>query len=326
MDENLPRKLSTDDVAIGGAGHLFLHNGAHHVYQIASGQRPPLAAAFATFRRNILGRHATVTANGAQYLHIIFPDKQSVLNRHYVIPNPVCLGEQHLLASPEVADFVYYPLQELRQDTGDVFFHTDTHLCDRGNILVASNLATLLTGEDQTVSLASLLSCLSHAAEYSGDLGARFNPPISHLEQFIRIAWPLAVYSNGLTGGNNGTADIIFSPQARYRKRVLLVGDSFLRGSMRFLSYFFTELLFLRSPYFHEEVFLAMKPDVVVTANVERYLYACLADEKRGAFCMIPHVNELAYAPSKEFAEAFSAVLSYPRTPYQTFVDKIFSS
>jgi hypothetical protein len=60
--------------------------------------------------------------------------------------------------------------------------------------------------------------------------------------------------------------------------------------------------------------------DIVITENVERYLDTCLNDEDRPNFMLFPYLGEETYVPDKEFAEALSAVLSYPRAPYINYV------
>jgi hypothetical protein len=231
-----------------------------------------------------------------------------------------------LAASPEVSGLVFYPLELLRSEDTKMFLHTDTHMTDQGNIIATSKLVEILTGDDQSSHRDRLLANLLVEAEFSGDLGSRFTPAVGHIEKNMRIFWPYRVFTNGLTGGNNGTVDIMFSPEAVYRKRVLLCGDSFLRSSIRFLSYFFSEILFLRTPYFYDDIFHAMQPDLVVTSNVERYLYSCLADTDRVSFHMIPYMSSLNYAPGREFAAAYSAITAYPRSPYWKFVDTVLPS
>ena len=79
-------------------------------------------------------------------------------------------------------------------------------------------------------------------------------------------------------------------------------------------------MYFYRTGHFHEELAALIQPDVLITENVERYLDTPLADEARPHFLLYPILQGQSYAPAKEFAEAFSAVLSYPRSPYWDFL------
>src|SRR5262249_32802344 len=128
---------------------------------------------------------------------------------------------------------------------------------------------------------------------------------------------------NNVSGGNNGIIDIIFRNEPYYQKRLLVFGDSFGRGLAAVLSHFFSETIFLRTPFFHREIFEQIGPDYVITQNVERYLSFCQADDMRPSFFMYPYLGKGVYAPTREFCEAFSAVLSYPRRPYLEFADSM---
>ena len=59
------------------------------------------------------------------------------------------------------------------------------------------------------------------------------------------------------------------------------------------LSYYFTEILFLRTPFFHPEIFEQVTPDILITQNVERYLASCQPDEVRPSFFMYPYLTGL---------------------------------
>ena len=114
--------------------------------------------------------------------------------------------------------------------------------------------------------------------------------------------------------------DLRFSFQPLYAKRLLFFGDSFGREACKLLSFFFKEVVFARTPFFHDEIFHAMQPDYVVCENVERYLDSCSLDEQRPWYTLIPMLDARGYAPPKTFARAFSAVLSYPHAPYTDFL------
>jgi hypothetical protein len=161
-----------------------------------------------------------------------------------------------------------------------------------------------------------------HVVDWAGDLGSRFTPPLSEKRHLLRKTWPHRWFHNDLKGGNNGIVDILFGTRAVYQKRLLVFGDSFSRDLCSLLSYFFQEVVFLRTPFFHDEMFNQIKPDLVLTSNVERYLSFCESDERRPPFLLYPHLGGIEYTPDKPFAEALSAVLSYGRAPYYDFLKR----
>jgi SAM-dependent methyltransferase len=161
--------------------------------------------------------------------------------------------------------------------------------------------------------------------QHCGDLGSKLDPPVDSLETFALTNWKKFYFRNDIPGGNNGGVDIYFSPQALFAKRLLWFGDSFGRETVRFLSYFFSEILFLRTPFYHNDIVEQMCPDLIISSNVERYLASVVPDENRPLFFMYPFLTGRRYEPSSDFAEAFSAILSYPRPNYKTFVRKLFA-
>lgn len=305
-------------VIIGDDDYLFLAHGGHHVLEVITGRREISDETIRNFRDNLLFRKAEAERAGSQYRHVIFPDKQSVLVEQFPVKDFLCLGDVHLQRSPEIRDIVFYPLALLRANDS-VFRKTDTHLTDYGSALVAAALAEAFTGEDQAHRLEAIVARAVEQVE-DGDLGGRFTPPRSVRERYLRSAPGLKCFMNKLAVGNNGIVDICITPGAPYRQRVVWFGDSFGRNCVRQLANYFREIVFLRTPFFHPDIFWQIKPDILITQNVERYLEGCKPDDERPSFFMYPHLSGREYTPEQAFAEAFSAVLSYPRKPYQDFI------
>ncbi len=80
-------------VLISADGHLFLAQGNHNVLDYATGRRSIARRSFSTFEQNILARHSTCQSIGTQYQHIIFPDKQSVLQTSFPVQGVVSLQD-----------------------------------------------------------------------------------------------------------------------------------------------------------------------------------------------------------------------------------------
>jgi hypothetical protein len=189
--------------------------------------------------------------------------------------------------------------------------------------LTLAGLIEKILGEPQGQHLAELQDKLKTERLVSGDLGSKLRIPVANKEKFVALDWPLRSFHNDLQG-NDGIVDIYFSKHAVYPLRVLCFGDSFGRSFSRLASYFFSETTFLRTRYFYDDIVKQIQPDIIITENVERYLDFCASDETRPSFFMLPHLTGNMYSPSTAFAEAFSAVLSFPRAPYKIFKNKIF--
>jgi hypothetical protein len=308
-------------VLCGRDGHLFLLDGGHHVFDFVLGLRRVRPESLSNFAANIRRRAGICDAAGCRYLHVIFPDKQSVMTEQFPVEDPERLGETYLRALPEIADRVCYPLDALRA-IDSPFLKTDTHLTEAGTIAAAGEIVRSLTGDDQSRHIERLLTSEWLPAERTGDLGGRFDENSRESRPIIKRTWLAALFNNKLLGGNNGIVDIIFCKEPVYDSRLLIFGDSFGKDASSILSYFFREVVFLRTAFFHDDMFHQIKPDFVITENVERYLSACVADDARPSFFMYPYMGNAEYAPDTAFAEAFSAILSYGRPPYFDFLKK----
>jgi hypothetical protein len=309
-------------VLFGEAGHLFLADGGHAVLDFVTGRRQITAESVAIFAGNILSRWRVCAAVGVPFVHVIFPDKQSVLVEQFPYPDPICLGERYLAARPEIAPHIIYPRAELRAIGDGSFQKTDTHLTDLGTVVVTKAVLDYLFKKSHVEETKNIISGIKASQDWIGDLGGRFEPKLKETRLFYNERGSLMWFHNSLTGGNNGIVDILLNKNFVYNKRVLIFGDSFGRELARFMGFFVKEVIFLRTPYFHQEMFEQIAPDIVISDNVERYLSSCMADEARPAFMLYPYLGSGVYAPSKEFAEAFSALLSFPRKPYKEFMRK----
>jgi tetratricopeptide (TPR) repeat protein len=315
--------VTENGVLIGRNNMLFLAEGGHAVLEYASGRRKVSEESYSNFLRNLLQRHRAATSHGAIFLHVIYPDKHSVYTEDFPVDNPVLLGLQYLKRFPALAHYINYPRERLRQASKPTFMQTDTHLTDYGTILTSADIVSQLVGESQTASVASLVAGTNLDVQWSGDLGSKLSPPRSEIRFNNPMTWIRNWYHNNLTGGNNGIVDIYFNKEAAYGKRLVWFGDSFGRSACQFISYYFKEVVFLRTPFFHPDIFEQIQPDYLITQNVERYLNFVHSDDVRPSFFMYPHLSGQSYGPNGDFAKAMSAVLSYGRKPYSEFLSTI---
>ncbi|MBN1008313.1 hypothetical protein [Amphritea pacifica] len=65
---------------------------------------------------------------------------------------------------------------------------------------------------------------------------------------------------------------IKYNSRAPVKKRILAFGDGFILGAFEVLSYFFEEIIYVRSPYVLPDVADCLSPDIILTSNAERYL------------------------------------------------------
>lgn len=278
--------------------------------ELAAGAIDIPEASFANFKSNIRRRADIAAELGARYMHVIFPDKHSVLRHEYPLDRVVAISELYKERSKDASQDVLYA-SDVLEGKGAVFKRTDTHLTDLGTLLVTFELVRRL-GFDIPKSASKLLQKESFAKRlHVGDLGSRFDPQIGSEEIFFAREQRLRWFHNDLIGANNGIVDIRFSPDAFFEKRLMFFGNSFGRDCVRFLSFFFRQTVFLRTPFCHEDLARVYQPDIIITENVERYMDQVKLDSSRELFLMMPYLSGVTYNPSVEFARAFSAEFSY---------------
>ncbi len=314
-------------VLIGGGGHLFLAHGAHDVLAFAQGHRKVDPVSFQNFDANIAARRDLAGRIGARYLHVIYPDKHSVLTDLLPLAAFSRLGEMYLEKCPAARESCDYPLEVLRTLAESSFLRTDTHLSDAGNIVVVCALTSRLLGQSTGSSRQRLLDGITKERAHCGDLGGKLSPPRSFTECVLGSDWGAKVVSNRLAR-NDGIVDIWMSPAAETAGRILVFGDSFGRDMSRFLSVFFREVVFLRTPFVHPDIVDCVRPDILISQNVERYLAFVRPDEERPAFHMYPYLRPetASIAPDREFGEIFSAILNFGRSPYDVFARRAYGT
>lgn len=315
-------------VLVGLEGMLFLAGGTHRVLDEVTGARPIAEESVKAFRANHIARRRFAERRRYRFLHVITPDKQSFLGDLWPVRDKPFnrLGELLLAQLDTDGEGIDYPADVLAGLGRDAVSAVDTHYTDRGSMVLAARTAALLTGEAQDEILAGLLAGLTGMRTHTGDLGSKLNPVRRATDPAYAPALPGTLLSNDLQFGSNGILDIWINPTARYAHRLAFIGDSFGRHMSRFLSVFFREVLYLRSPHFHIELIDLYRPHVVVTQNVERYVGNMTADGRRTHFLLLPHAKGLPYTPPAAFVETLGALLAVGRPPYTRFVRTTFGT
>ena len=127
-------------VAVGKDGHLFLAGGSHFVLDYLTGKRVVDPVAIRNFEENLQGRRAMAAEREIPYLHLVAPDKHSVMRHRFPFDIHVLLGE--FVAARVNAAFLY-PVAELQSFAGgETYWKTDSHWNLAGS--VAASRAILL--------------------------------------------------------------------------------------------------------------------------------------------------------------------------------------
>ena len=300
-------------VIIGNNKNLFLCEGAHSVMAFLTQAKVPSERSFENFISNLDSRaNAILNKKNTEFLHVIFPDKHSVCYDDFPLKNFSTLTKYYLERAGEFNKHILYLQDALVSLVDRPFLLTDTHLTVHGSAISAISIVERLIGENQKSHYDELIKYITPVFNFCGDLGSKVSPQQTETQMVSASPWINALHHNWYQGGgSNGQVLLCFNSSSMFDKRLLLFGDSFGQQVSYFLSYFFKEVVFLRTPHFHQDIFERNLPDYVITSNVERYFSHVNADVDCPSFFSYPSLNTAEYTPLASFREALSKVLSY---------------
>ncbi|WP_306602698.1 hypothetical protein [Azonexus sp.] len=276
------------DVLLTRNNVAFLIGGNHGVLRFATGELTPSAESLAAFSDNIASRVVLARNANFNYLHVIFPDKQSVLSDDFPFTPLHRLGDAYMAClNPRLCPHVLWPADQLKLETKSPFLPLDTHMTDHGSLAVLRIMLQAI-GMEADGALERIGSRIVRLQRWQGDLGSKFDPPLFQEGLLLEPDWPkIRFRSPG--GFNDGMVDIVFNPEAQVDKTVLLFGDSFFRMMLSHLSAVFTRVICLRTRFLHPEMVTLIRPNIVFTGNAERYLSNVSPDTEAQAFALYPH-------------------------------------
>ena len=312
--------LTRDNVA-------FLIGGNHAVLKFATGELTPSAESFAAFRDNIAGRIALARNADCSYLHVIFPDKQSVLSDDFPFTPLHRLGDAYMARlDPALRPHVLWPADQLKLETNSPFLPLDTHMTDHGSLAVLRMMLQAI-GMEADVALERIRSRIVRSQRWKGDLGSKFDPPLFQQGLLLEPDWPQNQFRSP-GGFNDGMVDVVLNPEALANKTVLLFGDSFFRMMLSHLSAVFSRVICLRTRFLHPEMVTLIQPNVIFTGCAERYLSNVSPDTEAPAFALYPHLRGIQdLSMGGEFLAAWAAVTAPASTRSRQFMaDCGFSS
>lgn len=298
------------DVLLTDSGTAFLIGENHSILKYASSERVPAQASLDNFNSNITERLKTARQSGISYAHIIFPDKQSVMQELFPIKSQRRLGDLYLNhLAPELRPYVIYPIDDLTEQSQAVFYPLDSHMTDRGSLIVLQ-LMLDATGIKAEEALDRIATRITKLQRWTGNLGNKFTPSLYQNGLMLDCDWPLTEMHSP-SDFNNGMIDILFSPEAPVHKTVLVLGDSYFRVMLKHLSAIFTRVICLCTRSLPLEMIALIRPDILFTGTVEHNLPDTKPDSETNASAPNPHLwDDTDTALDREFLSAWDAVTS----------------
>lgn len=316
-----------DDVLLTENGYAFLIGGNHSVLKFIKRELVPTPESYANFFSNILNRARLADSLGIPYQHVIFPDKQSVLQTEFPIVNTCRLGDEyisHPTAPIDLSKYIIYPADTLATCNRPTYLKLDTHLSDHGSLQVLSLILKKLDINLKDV-LTHLDSRIIETSATFGDLGSKFHPPLKQISEHLVPDWAYTSHSSR-SGYNNGQVDIYTTNTAPLPGRILIFGDSFYRLMLPFFSKIFRETVFLRSPFLHPEMVEFIKPDYMLTGNAERYLANVTSDKDASPFFLYSLFNDKGNKEDRSFLNTYRSILTPNLESSKMFMGKLLAT
>ncbi|KGJ15050.1 hypothetical protein IX57_15485 [Paracoccus sanguinis] len=301
-----------NDVLFGEDGWLYLWQGGQAQFDFLTGARAPASSSVQNFAANLAARRAICDARGLSYVHVVYPSKpvvmtgflpeglratvQSLFQRHYA-PG---------LGPDAVAPL--YPRETLIEASRStqVFSRHDTHMTAVGNAVVAQEILRAL-GHDHDPQACMDAEIRPRRGDLADMAGIRTRLPETFLIDSRRSIQILD--NRPFLPSNTDNVAIAHNPRSASARRLLALGDSFLRDNLPTLATFYRDILYVRSDLFQPELLDLFGPDDVVTANAERYLARVRPDAEAESVVMRGYGRE-DYRPAAPFVTALRAQIS----------------
>lgn len=307
---------------LGGLdGYLFLFDGGQQQFAHLVGDQIPSPASVENFFENLESRHSYCEAKGIAYLHVVFPSKPVIVTEK--LPpqwrsrvKSLFLTRYLATRSEGCPPWLFYPRDFLRELDAkrSVFKKLDTHLSNFGSLSVARWMLQKIGLDYKPEEYFSEMS-----AEFTGDLARMLG--VTDTIPGIRIQSMLPnflVDNRSALPGNTNHIVVLHNPNTASEKRLLIFGDSFSQGALIYLAPSFRDIVYVRSATFQTDLVELIGPDVVFSANAERYLSKVDSDRESSSVLMAVYGTD-GYRPSEAFRKALTAQLAwrYHRSVYE---------
>ncbi|HFU75663.1 MAG TPA: hypothetical protein ENK91_09930 [Bacteroidetes bacterium] len=323
MTLNVTEFQVKNDVLFGNNSYLFLYQGSQYQFDYLTGKKKPSTQSIRNFKNNIQNRIEYCSKHKLDYLHIVFPSKPVVKAEE--LPKSLSRDVHSLYLRYYKNDNtkIYYPRDDLKNKESEslTFRKLDTHNSGVGYYTIVENMMKKVFN----------ISINQNMYEFSdittdGELTRMLNS--NQLEKHTALYYYPQNYhmvSNRKSlRGNTNDVMLTHTYQSLLGKRCLIFGDSFCKDIVPFLLPFFSDILYIRSAFFHEDIIQMYAPDFIITGNAERYLSHVKSDNEANSF-LFELYGSRDYYPSLDYLEALKAQLSYRFYPhvYQSFKDKL---
>ena len=313
-----------NNVLIGKDGWLFLYQGGQKQFDYLRGIEKVNNVSINNFISNITSRQKYFNDKDIKYKHVVFPSKPIVKNLN--LPedyNEIISLFLNYYSNKLINESVIYPLENLKEMeiSHATFQKFNTHNTNYGYLEIVNTILKSLFMKPINENNFSVFK-----KYVGGDLCNMLGSKDVNEEEFIdlNIAEKYIISNKSFLPGNTNEVTILHNEKALTKKRLIIFGDSFFKGTLKFFQLCFYDILYVRSTFIHKDIIENFLPDIVLTGNAERYLSYVVSDTRANNF-LFDLYGKTTYKPNNEYIDALRACMSFKNYNhiYQTWISII---
>lgn len=267
-------RVEANMVLEGKDGVLFLQNDTNDVIAQVEGRHPVTDQELYRIACEHAGRYAFLRAIGANYLHVIVPDKETYLTEKLPAtvrpraygPSPL---ERYLASAAGLVHRPVYLLSEFRKHLGPrAFLRSDTHWTAEAAIWYLCE--ALKDCAPQLSESIRSLPVREVSIEIDGDLGQKVRASKEKTKIFIpKESKSYLVFENKKQ--NYGKIRVYKSDYLVEVNRIVVIHDSFIEWLVPLLCEAAKNIVFVQMSEIDWEFIVKFSPDIVIFQQVERF-------------------------------------------------------
>jgi alginate O-acetyltransferase complex protein AlgJ len=267
--------MNDSKVLLGKENWLFLQNDTNRIVEQNTGKLSLTLESYAKWVRTLQARTAILNSQGISYYFLVPPNKECVYPEY--LPDDYKISEDRivnqLMNQCQGHNIkIYYPLElfELYKSESLLYSLVNTHWNGIGAFIAYDLLMNAVKKHINTKILTwqDIYYEEKIAAE---DLGNKLTPMQSSPFVWGRVQAPQAQVIFDNQAANSGRKQITFNKNTALPTAVIF-HDSFMEMILPYLMESFSKIYLFHTPCVNYDFIEAVKPDVVITEMVERFL------------------------------------------------------
>jgi len=272
-------------VLVGKDGCLFLQNDTNRVVEQNSGSLKLTESKLEKWLRILETRFAVLKNRDIKYYFLIAPNKESIYPEYLPSDYEICEDRtvyQLINACKSHNLPLYYPIDILKsyKSQYQIYPSGDSHWNGIGGFIAYGYIMSIIK-RDFTTNILDWEEVKFVEGEILLDLGNKLTPPQTSVFAWGMVKQPQAqiIYDNKVI--NSGHIRLT-SNKNKSLPTTVIFHDSFMESMLLFLMESFSEIYLLRSPSLDYDLIKKIKPDVVISEMVERFLIQPPVDFNEG--------------------------------------------